>query len=74
MPQMRLLSTGALIALALSPSLTFGQVSTATILGTITDPAGALVPEAEVVLVNLATGIETRSKSNATGNYRIQNI
>lgn len=74
MPQPRSTFAGALIALALVPSLAFGQVSTATILGTITDPAGAVVPEAEILLVNLETGIETRSKSNATGNYRIQNI
>lgn len=58
----------------LLPSLAFGQVSTATVVGTVTDPAGAVVPGASIVLVNTQTGVETRSQTNDAGNYRIQNI
>ena len=62
------------VLLAILPTLTFGQVSTATVLGTVTDPAGAVVPGAAIVLANLQTGVEIRSQTNDTGNYRIQNI
>ena len=62
------------VLLAILPTLTFGQVSTATVLGTVTDPAGAVVPGAAIVLANLQTGVEIRSETNDTGNYRIQNI
>ncbi|HYO80800.1 MAG TPA: carboxypeptidase-like regulatory domain-containing protein [Bryobacteraceae bacterium] len=62
------------VILAGFPALTFGQVSTATVLGTVTDPAGAVVPGAAIALVNLQTGVEIRSLTNDTGNYRIQNI
>ena len=62
------------VSLGIFPALTFGQVSTATVLGTVTDPAGAVVPGAVIVLVNLQTGVEIRSLTNDTGNYRIQNI
>lgn len=62
------------VTLGILPTLTFGQVSTATVHGTVTDPAGAVVPGATVVLANLQTGVEIRSQTNDTGNYRIQNI
>jgi len=64
----------AAVLAGINPAVTFAQVSTATVLGTVSDPAGAVVPGAEVVLANLQTGIEIRSRTNDSGNYRIQNI
>jgi hypothetical protein len=52
------------VILGIFPALTFGQVSTATLLGTVTDPAGAVVPGAAVLLLNLQTGVEIRSLTN----------
>ena len=66
-PGMFLLS--AVIALALVPAL-LGQYGTGTILGTVTDPTGAVIPGATVTAKNTATN-ETRTfKTDAEGSYR----
>jgi hypothetical protein len=44
------------------------QVATGTIRGTITDPSGALVPQADIVVSN-ATGFSRKLKSNGTGSF-----
>ncbi len=62
------------VAFAMCTSVAYGQISTASIVGTVTDPQGAVIPGAELVLMNVATGVGTRTQTNATGNYRIQNI
>jgi hypothetical protein len=46
----------------------FGQ-DTATIVGTVTDPSGAAVAGADVVLVNLATQFSRSVQTAATGQY-----
>src|SRR5262245_10303513 len=56
-------------------SLTFlrlacGQ-STATLLGRVVDPSGAVVPSAQVTLRNRSTGIERTTASDAAGNYQL---
>lgn len=48
----------------------FGQVEQGIILGTVTDPQGARVPNAEVTFVNEATNIQTHSKTGADGDFR----
>ena len=40
-----------------------------SIQGTITDPSGAVVPQATVTAVNLATGVETARQTTAAGLY-----
>lgn len=45
------------------------QVTTATIHGTVTDPSGAVVPDAKVTALNTATGISTETTSNKSGFY-----
>ena len=42
-------------------------VSTGAISGIVTDTAGAVVPDAQVELTNLNTGIKQSNKTNATG-------
>jgi len=44
------------------------------ILGTVTDPSGAAVPQAEVTVTNEATGISRSVKSNEDGNYVVLNV
>ena len=60
--------------LLLAPALCRGQLSTAGINGTVTDPQGSVIPGAELTLTNVETGIVTRSETTATGLYRFQNI
>lgn len=55
---------------------TFGtaQVITSTILGEVTDPTGAAVPGAEVVITNIDTGIAVRGATNASGAFSFPNL
>ena len=47
----------------------FPQTSTATLLGTIRDPSGAVVPGAQVTVRNVDTNIERKLLSNEVGEY-----
>ena len=47
----------------------FSQVSTASLAGNVSDPSGALIPGALVVLKSTGTGVERRASSNANGAY-----
>src|SRR4051812_447723 len=60
-----------LVVLAISANLVPAQGPVGTLTGTITDPAGAVVPGATVVAVNTATGVETKASTTATGTYTI---
>jgi hypothetical protein len=46
-----------------------GQAPTAQITGVITDPSSAVIPAAEVTLLNQATGIESTKTVRADGRY-----
>jgi hypothetical protein len=62
------LATMALIAL--SAASAWGQAAgTGTITGTVTDPAGAVVPGASVVVHNVGTAVDTSQTSNDAGIY-----
>lgn len=56
-----------LLGLSFVPSLR-GQ-STATLSGTVTDPSGAVVPNANVIIHSLATGVDREAVSDAAGYY-----
>jgi hypothetical protein len=58
-----------LVASAASVS---AQVSTATILGTVSDSTGAVIPNAQVTAVNLETNFSRSVATDAAGNYAIQ--
>ncbi len=65
---MFLARSGLALLLASAASLTFAQTA-GSLRGTITDPSGALVPGAEVVLTDQATQFTRRSVSDAKGSY-----
>ena len=69
----RLLSV-ILMALALAPAAAFAQFDTSTVLGTIKDSTGAVVPGATVTLKNTATGITATAVSDTDGNYQFLNV
>lgn len=48
------------------------QITTATIVGTITDPSGANLPGAQVTVRNVDTGLTRTVSSNETGAYRLE--
>jgi hypothetical protein len=58
----------ACVLLAQSKS-TYGQVDEGSITGTVQDSSGAVVPNADVILVNTDQGITLKTKSSASGTY-----
>ncbi len=58
-----------LAMLLLVTSAALAQLSTADILGTVTDPTGAVVPNATVVVTNLGTNEQRTTTSNGSGEY-----
>src|ERR1700744_6313849 len=60
---------GLAVILLLGQHAVIGQTSTGTINGTITDPAGAAIPNANVTVISVQTGIQQKTQSNASGNY-----
>src|SRR5207248_4576669 len=52
----------------------FGQGERATITGTVTDASKATIPDANIVLRNVATNVTTRTITNTAGLYFITSI
>jgi len=50
------------------------QVAGGTLSGTITDPSGSVVPNAEVAIKNSATGVSRNVTTNADGFYSAANL
>jgi hypothetical protein len=55
--------------LLVASSLAFGQLTTADILGTVTDSTGAVIPNAQVILTNNGTQEKRTVTSNSSGDY-----
>lgn len=75
---MRSLSTAvlltALFATLLSAPSGFGQTTDANLVGTVLDASGAGIPDATVEATNTATGVKYTTKTEASGNYRLNNL
>jgi hypothetical protein len=52
----------------------FAQFDSASVVGTIRDTSGAVVPDAKVTLTNTATGVSTSHNSNAEGLYEFVSV
>jgi hypothetical protein len=50
------------------------QIGNANLGGTVMDPSGGAVADAELTLTNKATGFETQAKSNERGEYAFRNL
>jgi hypothetical protein len=64
--------TGLLTVLA--PRPLHAQVATADVLGTVTDPSGAVVPGAQITALDLSTGIRTVAKTTSDGEYVLSHL
>ncbi len=64
--------------LGLSFFLAFGVVAygqaTGDVTGTVTDPSGAVIPNAKVTATNPGTGVSITTTTNSAGIYRIPNL
>lgn len=47
----------------------FGQATTGAVSGRVTDPSGAVIPDAGVELVNVDTGIKTLTRTTGEGDF-----
>ena len=68
----KLFSLAALFALCSAAA--FGQGANGTITGTVTDPSGAVIANAQVQAKNNANGQVYSSVSTETGNYTVQQL
>jgi hypothetical protein len=62
-----------IVGLMFSHSLR-AQIPTATLSGTITDPSGAVVPNAKVSLKNLASDKSVETQTDSVGRYNVPNL
>jgi len=66
--QLRLIGC-LLVALLFSSLAAYGQTDTATIVGTVVDHSGAVLPNGVVTITNLGTNAKTVVKTGADGSY-----
>ncbi len=64
---------GLLVLLVVSSTPVFAQ-STATLQGTVTDPSGAVVPNAKIVVRNQGTGVGWNSETGGSGNFQVPSL
>src|SRR5262245_16079082 len=62
------------ISLALFSVCAWSQTQLATVFGIITDPSGAVVPGAQVTIVNKSTGLTREALTDMTGQYRLAGL
>jgi hypothetical protein len=62
------------LVLAVTVVTALGQTATGEVNGTISDPAGAIIPTASVKLINQATGIEATVSPNQNGYFTFVNV
>jgi hypothetical protein len=60
---------GVVLGLHLCAFITMAQTTSTGILGTVTDPTGAVVPDARVTLVRVATGEKRTATTTSSGDY-----
>jgi hypothetical protein len=70
LPRRLRLLAGLLIGLALVPCIAFGQVTTSTLLGTVKDSQGAVIPGVSIVLTSDTRGVQVgEGVTDAQGNF-----
>jgi hypothetical protein len=52
----------------------YAQVSGATLSGTVTDPSGATIPQAQVVTTNISTGVSRNVTTDSAGFFTAPNL
>ena len=70
----RIASFFAILAIALSVTVTFAQTTSGDLVGSVKDPSGAIVPNANVTVTNEGTGVAVSVKSGSEGEFRAGNL
>jgi carboxypeptidase family protein len=63
-----------MVALLIAVSPAFAQKFTGTIQGRVTDPTGAVLPNAQITIKNLATGATRTATTNSDGDYTVPEL
>ena len=63
-----------ILGLAAAALSLFGQGNTGSIVGTVTDPSGALMPGVEIAITNLNTGVSTPATTDSAGAFAARYI
>ena len=66
--------TFAIIIICCSIGMVFAQSTTATLNGTVTDSAGGVIPDAEVVITNQATSQSVTTTTRTDGTYSMPGL
>ncbi|RMG46411.1 MAG: carboxypeptidase regulatory-like domain-containing protein, partial [Acidobacteria bacterium] len=70
-----IISVGVLfIVMSASSAAVFGQATTGTISGTVSDESGAVLPDAIVTIVHVATGMTRTVMTDENGRYRVPGL
>ena len=68
------LRVSVVVLVLLATATLVGQTFRGTILGSVTDPSGAVVAGATVKIHNLATGLERTTTTSADGSYAVPEL
>lgn len=60
-----------ILILCLSPMAGWSQISTGTIVGVVEDSSGAVIPNAEITLKQIATGETRQTRTNGSGEFNL---
>ena len=70
----RFMAVASLVMAIATPGVALAQVDRATLSGTVTDSAGAVVPGASVSITNTSTNVSSQQVSTDTGSYLFVNL
>jgi outer membrane receptor protein involved in Fe transport len=70
----RVAATRALTVLLFLAATVFGQSQRGTLTGTISDKTGAVIPQAKVVVTNIATNTTFTTESGDAGQFTVPNV
>jgi len=74
MPLLARIAAIFVMATILFPAVLRGQVAGGTLSGTITDPSGRALPQAQIVIKNVDTGVDRTVTTNTDGFYTAVNL
>ena len=63
-----------IVTMLMMPSSSWGQEATGRIVGTVSDPTGAVVPGVQITVTNTATGISRDTRTNPDGYYQVLSL
>ena len=55
-------------------TILLGQSDRGTITGSVTDPSGATIPDAQITITNTETDLRYQSATTGTGNYTVPSL